>query len=264
MIYREIETPVELQRIVLCAWLFLTEPSDPMVSNHSVPPDGTTNLVFTRLPDGSVEALLIGPSLTAATVQVVKGSTVSGLRIRPESAQLATGKPPAPAMVQPLPRDGQLAPVWVDLDALSEGACTWKGTIQTLGQLPGGDPVVRKAVDRLILAGGDESVAHLAAANNMSDRQFRRRFSAATGVSPKQFASVQRMRRALISSLDKGHWAGIALDAGFADQPHLSRDIKNRFGTPPGQVAGYLDGISHELLPNNGVRFIQDAEIGFE
>ena len=262
MIYREIETPVKLQHIVLCAWLFLTEPSDPMVTKHSVPPDGTTNLVLTRAPDGSLQALMVGPSLKSATVRVMRGSTVSGLRLRPEAAQLVTGKRPGPAMAQPLPLDGQLGPVWADLDTLADGVCSWHGAIKTLGRLPGGDPVVGRAVDRLISDGGDVLVSDLAATNSMSDRQFRRRFSAATGVSPKQFADVQRVRHALINSLDNDHWAGIALDTGFADQPHLSRDIKNRFGTPPGQVAGYLEGIRHELLPRNRVRFVQDAEDG--
>jgi len=70
---------------------------------------------------------------------------------------------------------------------------------------------------------------------------------------------VQRVRRALIISLEDNNWAGIAHDSGFADQPHLARDIKERFGASPRRVAGYLGNMRHELLEEDDVRNIQSG-----
>jgi transcriptional regulator GlxA family with amidase domain len=100
-------------------------------------------------------------------------------------------------------------------------------------------------------------VARLARLAQLSERQFRRRFHAATGVTPKQYADVQRVRRALILALDDPDWAGIAHDSGFADQPHLARDVKLRFGAAPTRVSGYFCGIRHELLEASHVRNLQ-------
>ena len=107
-------------------------------------------------------------------------------------------------------------------------------------------------------SGGTVPIPALARAASLSERHFRRRFQAATGLAPKTYADVQRVRRALILSLGDPDWAGIAEEAGFADQPHLIRDIRERFGAAPRQVRGYLGGIRHELLSFGDVRFVQD------
>lgn len=120
------------------------------------------------------------------------------------------------------------------------------------------DSAIAGAVDRLVASGGIVTVASLASVAGLSERQFRRRFHAATGIAPKQYADVQRMRRALILSLDDPDWAGIAYEAGFAEQPHLARDIKARFGAGPRRVHGYLGTIRHELLVPAYGRFVQD------
>jgi transcriptional regulator GlxA family with amidase domain len=124
--------------------------------------------------------------------------------------------------------------------------------------VPEGDGAIAAAVDRLTASGGTVPVSRLAALAQLSERQFRRRFHAATGITPKQYADVQRTRRALILALEDPDWAGIAHDSGFADQPHLVRDVKLRFGAAPMRVSGYYGGIRHELLDGGGVRNIQE------
>ncbi len=48
MIYREVELPEALNGAAFCAWRFVIEPTDPPHVQHSIPPDGTTNLVLVR------------------------------------------------------------------------------------------------------------------------------------------------------------------------------------------------------------------------
>jgi AraC-like DNA-binding protein len=258
MIYREVALPDSLRLVALCGWLFTLEQDDPPVVVHSSPPDGTTNLLLTRSPEGGLHPQIVQPSLTAMTIPVARGFTYAGLRLRPEAAAGVTGEPPRIGPPKPLPAGGPFAGLWLDLADLMNDRTSWARTAAALEAFPPTDRAVSLAVDLLIASGGATAVADLAARLGLSERQFRRRFHAATGISPKQYAAVQRVRRALILSLAEANWADIAYEAGFADQPHLARDIKERFGAAPGRVGGYLGGIRHEFVTPALDRFVQD------
>jgi AraC-like DNA-binding protein len=256
MIFREIALPDALSSIAFCAWQFLLEPHDPAAFQHVIPPDGTTNLALILPAGAPSRPILVPPSLAARTVPVAQGTRYAGLRLRPEAARMVTGREPAPGPPEMVSPDGALAPIWSDLRALAEGRADWEASAAAFGGCAAADPATARAVTRLVETGGGASISGLAAAAGLGVRQFRRRFHAATGVAPKQYADVQRARRALLLALLERDWAGAAHEAGFADQPHFARDIKDRFGAPPRQVAGYLGGIRHEMLDD--VRILQD------
>ncbi len=257
MIYRELLLPEPLRRVALCAWQFIIGDADPAAFQHQVPPDGGTAFTLVEGPAGPLRTVLVGPMLSAFTVPVMKGLRYCGLRLRPEMAGSVTGLAPQPGMVQSVAATGRLAPMWEDLAALNARGTDWSGTIACLANHEAGDEAVSEAIDRLIATGGTTPLKQLASLAQLSERQFRRRFHAATGITPKQYADVQRARRALILALEDPDWAGIAHDSGFADQPHLIRDIKERFGAAPRRITGYFGGIRHELLDGGHVRNIQ-------
>jgi AraC-like DNA-binding protein len=259
MLYREVPVPRGLAHVALCGWLFTLDESDPAVVEHSIPPDGTTNLVLTRAPDASLHPILVGPSITAARTMVAQGFTHAGLRLRPEAAAIVMNKVPAFGSSEPLPIEGPLAGLWADLAELMHGSTHWQRAAASLGSGWRFDHQVAAAVDLLISSGGTITVGHLASRLGLSDRQLRRRFRWATGISPKQFAAVQRVRRALILSLEEPNWAEVAHETGFADQPHLARDIKGRFGAAPARVGGYIGRIRHEFVVPAYDRFVQDG-----
>ena len=258
MIYREILLPEAVRGAAFCGWHFVIEPGDPSPIEHTIPPDGTTNLVLVRAPDGALYAHQVGPSLTSQTVPVMQGWRYGGLRLRPDAAQRVLGDQPALGSRQFLSREGALAPLWRDVEDLLEGGTDWSRTEQLLAGVTGGDDAIAAAVDLLVASGGSVPIPVLARAAGLGERQFRRRFQGATGLAPKFYADVQRVRRAIVLSLEDPDWAGIAEEAGFSDQPHLIRDIRERFGAAPRQVRGYLGGIRHELLSFGDVRFVQD------
>jgi AraC-like DNA-binding protein len=259
MIYREYPLPEAARGAALCAWRFTLEPHDPPAFDHAIPPDGTSNLFLTLAPDGTAYSGWLGPRLAAYTVPVTQGWRYVGLRLRPEAAAAVVGTAPRVGVTELVGRDGPLAPAFADLATLAASDGDWSahdGIAATLGGVRG-DALIARTVDRLTETGGLAPIAAVAAEAGLGDRHFRRRFLATTGVSPKQFASVQRLRRALLLALEDANWADVASEAGFADQPHLARDIKERFGAAPRRVAGYLGGIRHELLAP--VRFLQDG-----
>jgi transcriptional regulator GlxA family with amidase domain len=72
-------------------------------------------------------------------------------------------------------------------------------------------------------------------ADGLSERQLRRRFDAAVGYGPKTLAGVLRLQRflALTSAEPSPDLARLALDAGYADQPHLTRECRRLTGLTP-------------------------------
>lgn len=259
MIYREVPLPVAARPSAFCAWRFVIEEGDLAQFAHTIPPDGTTGLIISRSPDGQAFALRIPPRLTAQVIEVMRGWTYVGLRLRPEAAASITGVPAGSAGSPPLPLDGEFAPVWTDLLAFARDGTDWAGTTAFLTERHRADAAIAAAVD--LFVAGRATVAEAADAVGLSLRQFRRRFQAATSLAPRDYAGVQRARGALILSLSDASWAEIAHDAGYADQPHLARDIRDRFGGPLARVGGYFGAMRHEMVTPADGRFVQDAMV---
>ncbi len=69
-------------------------------------------------------------------------------------------------------------------------------------------------------------------------RQLHRRSLAAFGYGPKTLARVLRLHRALALARDGVPFADTAARAGYADQAHLARDVRELAGLPLGELLG--------------------------
>ena len=71
----------------------------------------------------------------------------------------------------------------------------------------------------------------------ISPRSVQRHFLQALGMTAKHLEQIQRARRA-VELLAQGRRAvDVALDLGYADQPHLTRSLKAIIGKTPGEIA---------------------------
>lgn len=95
------------------------------------------------------------------------------------------------------------------------------------------DPRIAGIVDH-IRAGAP--VAATAEVVGMGERQLHRRCLAAFGYGPKTLARILRMNRALDLARSGTPLAAVAAAAGYADQAHLTRDVKALTGEPPGAL----------------------------
>lgn len=97
------------------------------------------------------------------------------------------------------------------------------------------DPVAREA-NRLRQMRGTVAIQDLAEAAGLSLRHFQRRFRDLTGLNPKLYARICRIGHAVHrKELEPdASWTALALEAGYADQPHFIRDFKELTGIPPG------------------------------
>ena len=191
-------------------------------------PDGCTDLIWSS----RTGLLVAGSDTTAQLSHLTAGEVLVGLRFPPGAGPAVFGVPA-----------GELTDRRVPLDALWPAA-----TVRAIGADPATAAAVldRVAHDRLRRAGGPDprgpviaryaaagaSVAATAEVVGLSERQLHRTCVDLFGYGPKTLARVLRLRRAL-ALIEAGTPAShAAADAGYADQPHLSRDVRALAGVP--------------------------------
>ena len=188
-------------------------------------PDTATTLVLCTASEG---AYVIGPRDRA---RYVSGSRAmrTVVRLTPGRAQAVLDVPVDELVDRVVP----LSEVWgrpVGDEAALRSAL--------LSRVAATDP---KRSDLVHAAAGllrTRGVAQTARALAVSERHLRTVFTRAVGLSPKQYARVDRVRR-VVARGGRGGWARLAAELGYYDQAHLSREFRATMGVPPG---AYLAG----------------------
>src|SRR5262249_14548981 len=77
----------------------------------------------------------------------------------------------------------------------------------------------------------------LASAAGLSNRQFQRRFTDDLGLSPARFYLQLRLKHAqMLLQQSTGSILDVALECGFADPSHFTRQYRLQFGETPGHA----------------------------
>ena len=99
------------------------------------------------------------------------------------------------------------------------------------------DDLIPRAVVLMRRTRGGIGVRAAAQALGVGERRLERVFEVAIGLSPKRFARVVRFLGAVreIGRQSVRPGAALALDAGYADQPHFVREFKRLAGVTPAQ-----------------------------
>jgi AraC-like DNA-binding protein len=81
-------------------------------------------------------------------------------------------------------------------------------------------------VSKIEEARGRVRIENLARRVGLSQSALERRFRRVTGASPKQFASIVRLRHVIYLRAKGDDFASIAVEAGYCDQSHFIKDFK--------------------------------------
>jgi AraC-like DNA-binding protein len=221
---------------------------------------------------------LLGPLTTATYRDIPAGGTVVGVRLRPGVLGGLAGMP-ADELVD---QDVGGADLWRGLARLTDRlgeAATPRVALDRLESFVARsagapDPLVDEAVRNLMPWHGHGTAA-LPALLSISERQLRRRCRAAVGIGPKELHRVLRFQgfvarvQASIdepADVDLARWA---VDAGYHDQAHLSRECRRLAGAPPGELlaqygaacaCGHDHAASYRpMLRRGDGRFVQEG-----
>lgn len=227
--YRERPPTPAASLHVLCTWTQVT----------------TARHVQHVMPDGCVDVLVsdagvvvAGPATRAVDVALPAGIAITAIRFRPGHAAAALGVPVS-ALVD---REVALADVVAgDLARRLVGAADRAAALESAFRCSPADPLIDAALPWLV-RNPDRPVQALAALLGVSPRQLQRRVAAAVGYPAKTFQRIARLQRLLaLARRAPAPLARLALDAGFADQAHMTREVHALAGRTPSQLLGVAD-----------------------
>jgi AraC-like DNA-binding protein len=95
------------------------------------------------------------------------------------------------------------------------------------------DQVVASAVRAIRAARGATRIGELAQALDLGQDRLEKRFRRAVGATPKQLASLLRLRHAIASYRPGASLTSLSVDAGYFDQSHFIRELRSVTGQPP-------------------------------
>ncbi|WP_224402470.1 helix-turn-helix domain-containing protein [Pseudonocardia sp. ICBG1034] len=209
---------------------------------------GTAPHVQRVLPDGCMDLLLsggravvAGPDTTAHLAGSRAGGVTTGLRFRPGALPALLGVPADALRDRRVPladvldsgRRGLLRPT-----PAGDDDAAWLARLALALQAAAVDdrtpaPLPRAALRAL--AGGMPA-AELADRLGVTGRTLHRRCVATLGYGPAVARRVLRFRAAAALLYDGVPPAAVAARTGYADQPHLSREVRALAGVSPGAL----------------------------
>lgn len=258
MRYGETEPPEDLAPLIESIWTFETDAADADPIEHVIPPDGAVSISCALFPGAIARLGIACPARYALRVPIPRGACFAGARLRAGVAgsllrrdigALAEGVAPLASVAPSVP------PVSADVSDIDRMTAAVLAAIRALARdSDPPDSVIVAAAARICAARGDIDIADIVAASGVGERQFRRRFRRQTGLAPKEFARLRRVRSACATlvRLYGRSLSEASLEAGFADQSHMTREFREVFGRSTSLIIAYLRQIEHGRLIDGG------------
>lgn len=228
---------------VACLWRGRIADSGVPYTDRIIP-DGCVDLIF-----GGERLFVAGPDTRAVLLDTAPAQTFVGIRMRPGHAPILLGRPASEVLDQ----RADLGELWPRHDAavLTEtvlaarspaavAAAFETAIVRRLACAPRVDVIVDAlsvAMSRPA-ARGRGLVERLAAELGVTERTLHRRCVEAVGYGPKMLDRVLRFQRvrALARTEPTVSLARLALDVGYCDQSHFTRECRRLSGLAPSEL----------------------------
>ncbi|MGK9167524.1 helix-turn-helix domain-containing protein [Inquilinus limosus] len=242
-LYREAPPLPELAPHLLCRWM------------HAIPQGPALPVVV--VPDGCVDLLWVGgrlvvagPDLTAQHPLLPPGDPVVAVRFRPGAALRWLGLPMSEVTGRQVDLVDLHRPWAHDLASRIGEART---VAERMARLAAGlariapevaPPAPEMALTFRLLGRGAEETGLVALREKLgiSERSLRRRCHETFGYGPKTLDRILRFQR-FLTLAEAGEEAGLsalAFAAGYADQAHLTREVRRLSGLTPAAILGQI------------------------
>ena len=172
---------------------------------------------------------VVGPATAVDLARLPGGEHLRGLRFRASAIGAALGLPACELRDLSVP----LTDLFPAAEAARIAGAVRRGVTPAALDPGAYDPRVAHALRGLARGAG---VAAVAAGLDLSERHLRRLVLTHAGLEPRTFQRVARFQRFLALAErtgGDGSLAGLAARAGYADQAHLSREVRALSGLTP-------------------------------
>ncbi len=278
--YRERTPPPSLARLVDVAWLHRA-PAQRVDAypGYLVVPEPAVSLCFACQRDehGTVEdaeLLLIGPVRQSRGYLPSPSRRMEGVRIHPEWSRMILGTDPRDhtdalddyTAIQP-DRGKTLLELLRTTRSSQESLACLLDFVSQQGRrdMPDGTSVlVHNGLRSVRSSRQPARLQQVADGLGVTPRHFRRVVAESSGLSPRDYARHERFRAVVrqADATDKPRWSSLAARHGFADQAHLTREVRRLSGLPPRQLHAerrrdpWSSGARY--VDRSGVRIVQD------
>ncbi|MBP2558882.1 hypothetical protein J2857_001633 [Neorhizobium galegae] len=208
----------------------------------AVVPDGCSDLIW-----AGGQLMVIGPDRTAAFPALRPGEIIFGLRFRPGAALRWLDVPLSELVGRAVPLREFRDDVRTIEERLAGENCAMERR-RLLKAWAAGEASL--AAEPQHLAGtlfeelGRGMLHGSSATQALGERTLRRRSHDHFGYGPKTLERILRLQRFLrmVRQPASGNLALLALEAGYADQAHMTRDVKDLTTLTPREIRGQLCG----------------------
>lgn len=266
MNYTQYDAVEELRSFVKCYWS-LESTANPVPERQRIVPDGCMEMIFhygdlyqQYAADGQAtlqpRCFVFGQITVPLEIAPTGVSGIIAARFQPDGF-FPFSSIPLPAMNdRAVPLTELFGAEGLSLEEQVLQSPSNKERIQIiesflLKKLEAEDAILRvsrSAVEALLESRGQNTIHELAAQLQVNRRQLERKFSTATGMSPKQYSKVLRLQHAfkLIGQGTFHNLTELALEAGYYDQAHFVKDFREFTGVSPRQF--YADSLQMSAL----------------
>ncbi|GAA3338338.1 helix-turn-helix transcriptional regulator [Amorphoplanes nipponensis] len=192
-------------------------------------PDGCLDLIW---HEGSV--FIAGPDTTAQLGTAPPGARFAALRFAAGTGPGVLGVPADELTDQQVPLDA-VCPA-AEARAVAEAADP-VAALEAFALRRWQEPD-RAMVAVAAAARAGRPVGAIADRCGLSPRHLQRRCRSSFGYGPKTLARILRLQRAVALARAGRPFAEVSVSAGYADQAHLSRDVRALAGVPLGELVG--------------------------
>jgi len=230
MSYAERPAPVWIAGPVACVWRTVA------TGDGTILPDACVDLIHVE----GRGTFVAGPDTRPADPAA---GTVAGVRLRPGHAAAVLGFPASELRDRRVGLDELWGPQGAELARRVDDAPSIADRLALLAAAVArrarpADPLALGAVTLLSQDPG-RRVADVASQLAVSERHLLRRVRAAVGYGPKTLARILRFQRLLALAEARAEpLADLALAAGYADQPHMTGEVRRLAGASPRAVLG--------------------------
>ena len=241
--YREFGPAAALERHFQCSWS--NAPARDRPARLAVVPDGCVDIVWV---DG--ELSVAGPDVAVAVSPITPDSTFVGMRFRPGAAHRWLGLP----MSEIVGSRVALAELWGaraheiarrigDASTIAERMRVMETAFcRRASDLEPPPPDMGFVFNALRTQSAGPGMAIILDRLDISPRTLRRRCQEAFGYGPKTLDRILRFQRflGLARQAETPRLADLAFEAGYADQPHLTREVRRLSGFSPAAIVSQL------------------------